>query len=148
MGLPRSSRFRPTNPEDSLATWRSFYPDLGHLAGAGAAVAAVTIAYVTWLHIANATTVALSFLLIVLVVAATSRLWIAVTTSVAAMLCFNFFFFPPVGTFAIADPQNWVALFAFLAVALVASNLSATSRERAAEATARRAELGRLFDLS
>ena len=43
---------------------------------------------------------------------------------------FNYFFLPPVGTFTIADPQNWVALFAFLAVSLVASNLSAVARAR------------------
>src|SRR5262245_868416 len=96
----------------------------------------------------NTTTAALLFLLLVLVVAATSRLRYAVITSVAAMLCFNFFFLPPVGTLTIADPQNWVALFAFLAVSLVASNLSAVARQRAHEATARRDELGRLFDLS
>ena len=48
------------------------------------------------------------------------------------MLCLNFFFLPPVGTFTIADPQNWVALFAFLAVSLVASNLSAVARARTA----------------
>ena len=65
-----------------------------------------------------------------------------------ADLCLNYFFMPPIGTFTIADPQNWVALFAFLAVAVVASNLSTTARERAREAVARRDELGRLFDLS
>ena len=37
-------------------------------------------------------------------------------------MVFNFFFLPPVGTFTIADPQNWVALFAFLATALTAYN--------------------------
>ncbi len=64
------------------------------------------------------------------------------------MLCLNFFFLPPVGTFTIADPQNWVALFAFLAVSLVASNLSAVARARTEEAVGRRDELARLFDLS
>ncbi len=64
------------------------------------------------------------------------------------MLCFNFFFLPPVGTLTIADPQNWVALAAFLVVSVVASNLSARARARADEALARRAELARLFDLS
>ena len=69
--------------------------------------------------------------------------------SVAAMLCLNFFFLPPVGTFTIADPQNWVALFAFLAVSLVASNLSAVARAHGREeAVGRRDELARLFDLS
>ena len=96
----------------------------------------------------NATTAALMLLLVVLLVAATTRLWIAVTTSVVAMLCFNFFFLPPVGTLTIADPQNWIALFAFLVVSLVASNLSSQARLRARDAVARRDEMARLFDLS
>jgi two-component system sensor histidine kinase KdpD len=121
--------------------------DALRLAAGVAAVGAVTMLYVS-LHVANATTVALTFLLVVLLVAATSRLWTAVVTSVVAMLCFNFFFLPPVGTLAIADPQNWVALFAFLAVSLVASNLSSVARARAREALARRDEMAQLFDLS
>ena len=76
--------------------------------------------------------------MVVLLVATTSRLRDAVGTSLAAMLCLNFFFLPPVGTFTIADPQNWVALFAFLAVSLVASNLSAVARARTEEARAAR----------
>ena len=112
------------------------------------AVAVVTLVFVLWLHVSNAATVSTTFLMIILVVAATSRLWIAVATSIAAMLCFNFFFLPPVGTWTIADPQNWVALFAFLAVSLVASNLSAVAHARTQEAVARRDELARLFDLS
>ena len=35
------------------------------------------------------------------------------------MLILNFFFLPPVGTFTIADPQNWIALIVFLVVAVV-----------------------------
>jgi two-component system, OmpR family, sensor histidine kinase KdpD len=111
-------------------------------------LAGVTLVYTRWLHVTNATTVALTFLLVVLVMAATSRLRVAVLTSIAAMLCFNFFFLPPVGTWTIADPQNWVALFAFLAVSLVASRLSHLARARTEEAIGRRDELARLFDLS
>jgi two-component system sensor histidine kinase KdpD len=113
-----------------------------------ATVAGVTLVYTRWLHVSSAATVSTTFLLIVLVVAATSRLWAAVTTSLAAMFCLNFFFLPPVGTLTIADPQNWVALFAFLAVSLIASNLSAVARARTDEAIGRRDELARLFDLS
>ena len=72
----------------------------------------------------------------------------AVMTSVAATLCFNYFFLPPVGTFTIADPHNWVALFAFLVVSIVASRLSTAARAKAQEALERRNELTRLFDLS
>ena len=93
-------------------------------------------------------TLAMGFLIVVLLVAATSPLWVAVTTSFAAVLAFNFFFLPPVGTLTIADPQNWVALISLLVVSLVASNLSAVARARTQEALARRDELGRLFDLS
>ncbi len=100
------------------------------------------------LHITNSTTVALGFLLVVLFVAAASRLWAAAATSLVAVLCLNFFFLPPVRTFTIADPQNWAALVVFLAVSLVASNLSAAVRSREREALDRRDELARLFDVS
>ena len=123
-------------------------PD-GWCAGAAlAALAFVTLTLAEWLLISNAAIVSTTYLMVVLVVAATSRLWIAVATSIAAMLCLNFFFLPPVGTFTISDPQNWIALFAFLAVSLVASNLSAVARARTREAVGRRDELARLFDLS
>lgn len=93
-------------------------------------------------------TVAMGFLIVVLLVAATSPLWVAVTTSFAAVVAFNFFFLPPVGTLTIEDPQNWAALISLLVVSLVASNLSAVARARTHEAFARRDELKRLFDLS
>jgi two-component system sensor histidine kinase KdpD len=94
------------------------------------------------------TTVSLAFLLVVLATATVGRLWAAIVVSVAAMLTLNFFFLPPLGTFTIADPQNWVALFAFLAVAVIASNLSAAAKTRTAEAIASRNEVTRLFDLT
>ncbi len=97
---------------------------------------------------ANPTTVALAFLLTALFMAAAGPLWVAVATSVVAMLCFNFFFLPPVGTWTIADPQNWVALVALLVASVVASQLSARARARTEEAGARRREMARLFDLT
>jgi two-component system sensor histidine kinase KdpD len=116
--------------------------------GALAAVAVGTLVLGPWLQVSNAATVSIAYLLLVLLVAATSRLAVAVVTSIAAMLCVNFFFLPPVGTFTIADPHNWVALCAFLVVSLVASHLSAVARARTDEALGRRNELARLFDLS
>jgi two-component system sensor histidine kinase KdpD len=112
------------------------------------ALAGVTLVYTRWLHVTNATIIALTFLFIVLITAATSRLRVAVIASIASMSCFNFFFLPPVGTWTIAEPQNWVALFVFLAVSLVASRLSHVARTRTEEALGRRDELARLFDLS
>ena len=124
------------------------YGDGRRLALSLVGVAAVTFVYIRWLRVSNPTTVSMTFLVVVLVTAATSRLWVAIVTSLVAVLAFNFFFLPPIGTLTIADPHNWVALFAFLAVSLVASNLSAVARARTQEALGRRDELARLFDLS
>ena len=96
----------------------------------------------------SVTTVALALLLVVLGAATLSRLPVAIVVSIAAMLTLNFFFLPPVGTFTIADPQNWIALAAFLVVAVIASNLSAAAQQRTREAVARRNEVTRLFDLT
>ncbi|HEY7544190.1 MAG TPA: DUF4118 domain-containing protein, partial [Blastocatellia bacterium] len=84
----------------------------------------------------NHTTVALALLLVVLFVATLWGSWPALMASVLGMLCFNFFFLPPVYTFTIADPQNWVALGAFFITAITAGQLSALAKRRAAEAEA------------
>jgi two-component system, OmpR family, sensor histidine kinase KdpD len=97
---------------------------------------------------ANPTTVALTFLVAVLLVSAYWGLRYAVVLSVGAAAAFNFFFLPPIGTFTIADPQNWVALFAFLITALVASNLAERARRDAEAAKQRRREVELLYDLS
>ncbi len=113
-----------------------------------AGLLAIVFVYTRWLGVTNPTIAALSFLLVVLLAAAFSALWVAVASSVVAVLFLNYFFLPPIGTWTIAEPQNWVALFVLLAVSLVASNLSSSVRSRAREVAARRDELARLFDLS
>ena len=75
------------------------------------------------------------------------RRWTATAVAVATG-AYNFFFFPPVGTFTIDDPQNWVRCVAFLVAAVIASKLSAAAQARAQEAIARRNEVTRLFDLT
>lgn len=117
---------------------------------AGSSVAAVGLATAVLrvLGVGSPTTVALTYLLVVLFVASATTLPVAVVTSLVAMLALNYFFMPPVGTFTIADPHNWVALGAFLVVAVVASHLSSTARDRAREAIERRNEVARLFDVS
>jgi len=110
------------------------------------AIAGVTTIDVR-LHV-NQTTVALMFLVMVLLTSAYWGLRYAVLMSIGATAAFNFFFLPPFGTFTIADPQNWVALFAFLVTALVASNLSERARREAERSKQRRREVERLYGLS
>jgi len=107
-------------------------------------VALIVLVYVKWLHV-NPTTAAVTFLLAILTVAAAWGLRFAIPMSLAAALCFNFFFLPPVGTLTIADTQNWVALFAFFFTSIIASNLSERARRQTAEANRRRQDVERLY---
>jgi two-component system sensor histidine kinase KdpD len=115
--------------------------------GGRAAIGAVTAALRAVPDV-SPTTAALALLLVVLAAATLARLRAAIAVSFLAMLALNFFFLPPLGRLVIADPQNWIALFAFLVVAVIASNLSAAAQERARDAISRRNEVTRLFDLT
>lgn len=96
----------------------------------------------------NPTTVGFAYLLLVLVIASTWGLPEATLASLAATLCFNLFFLPPIGKLTIADPQNWVALFSFLATALVTSRLSARVKKQALDAIERQRDIERLYTFS
>ena len=99
------------------------------------------------LHV-NSATAGFSFLLLVLALATRVGLRESITASFASMLAYNFFFLPPVGTFTIADPQNWVALITFLATAITAGTLSTNAKRRAEEASEREQEMRRMYNFS
>jgi two-component system sensor histidine kinase KdpD len=85
-------------------------------------------------HITN---VALVFLTAVLASSVAYGLWPSLAACIASALAYNFFFIPPYYTFTIADPENVVALFFFVVVAGVASNLTARVRAQAVVARER-----------
>jgi len=74
------------------------------------------------------------YVVAVVAVAVVCGLAYAIPVSVASMLTFNFLFLPPVHTFALSDSANWVALAAYIAVAVVVSELATRSRRLAREA--------------
>ncbi|HUK51788.1 MAG TPA: DUF4118 domain-containing protein [Candidatus Binatia bacterium] len=110
-------------------------------------VAGVTFGYWRLLHV-NQTTVALTFLLAILAVSTLWGMSVAAVMSVVAMLAFNYYFLPPIGTLTIADPQNWVALAAFLVTAILGSQLAARARKEMEAAHRRRREIERLYTFS
>src|SRR5579871_2362585 len=112
-----------------------------------AALAGIVLVYRLWLHV-NPTTVALTLVLFVLLVAARFTLRYSVIAAIAATACYNFFFLPPLGTFTISDAQNWLALIAFLATSVIGSRLAQKAREEAEQAHVRQRELEVLFELS
>jgi len=98
--------------------------------------------------LANVTTVGFTFLLAILIASAVGGLGTSILMSVAATLVYDYYFIPPVDTWNITDPQDWVALSAFLITSVVGSTLSAWARRRTKEAHRQRREAEQLYDLS
>src|SRR6202521_4507310 len=79
----------------------------------------------------------LVFLTAVVGVAVRYGLWPSLLASVAASLCYNFFFLPPIYTFTITDPTNVAAFFFFMLIAILVSNVAARVRTQAVTAIGR-----------
>ncbi len=88
--------------------------------------------------------VTLVLLLVVLGASASGGRTVGVTLAVASFLVFNWFFLPPLYTFVIDDPLDWLALVAFLVTGLVAAQLLYRSQEEARVARARANEIEQL----
>jgi two-component system sensor histidine kinase KdpD len=96
----------------------------------------------------NANTVGFAFLVTVLLASMRGGLLAGMAASIAATLCYNFFFFPPLYTFTIHESSNWVALAVFLVTSVVVSRLVIAARVQAERAEQRRTELASLYGLS
>jgi two-component system sensor histidine kinase KdpD len=91
-------------------------------------------------------TVAFLLLLSVLVIATFADMWVAIILSLAADISF-LWFLPPANSFAISGAPAWIALLAFLATAIIGSQLSVRAQRRAREAEARNLEMERIHVL-
>src|ERR1700761_2807966 len=112
------------------------------------AITAVIFAFFfRWLHV-NETTVALTFLVGILLVAAKWGLRHSIYLSIVSALAFNFFFLPPIMTFTVGDGRNWVALAAFLVTGIIASQLAERARREAKISRRRQRESERLYEIS
>ncbi len=96
----------------------------------------------------NQTTVALSFLVLILITASRWRLAYSVYLSLLCTLLYNLFFLPPIGKLTVSDPQNWVALGAFLCTAVLVSHISNREHREAEASEARRREIQLLYSFS
>ena len=96
----------------------------------------------------NPITAGFAFLIVVLAASIRGGLVTGMVASIAATLCYNFFFFPPLYTFTIHEAANWVALAAFLVTSVTVSRLVIAARVQAERAEQRRNELASLYGLS
>lgn len=90
----------------------------------------------------------LLYLLVIGSVAGLSGVKPALVSAALAFLCWNFFFLPPYYTFIVHNPQDWLSLVVFLAVAAAIGTQTGRIREREAEAVARGRELAMLNQFS
>ena len=90
----------------------------------------------------------LVFLTAVVGIAVRYGLWPSVAACVAASLCYNFFFLPPVHTFTITDPTNIAAFVMFTLVSVIVSNLAARGRANTVAAQERVRSLESLYGFS
>lgn len=96
----------------------------------------------------NSAPVGFLFLLVVVSVAILCGFWQATVVSILACVCLDYFFYPPVLVFTIADPQDWVALGAFELSALVVSRVSSREQRSTNEAALQRTSMEQLYELS
>lgn len=96
----------------------------------------------------NETTIGFVYLIAVLLTALRWGLTASVASSLAAVLSLNYFFVPPIGSFTVQDPENWVALLAFLTTSFIVAQLSVRARLDAVIALNRRSEMERLYSFS
>jgi two-component system sensor histidine kinase KdpD len=104
-----------------------------------------SLAIQPWLGIEN---VDLVLLTAVVGIAVRYGLWPSLVASLAASLCYNFFFLPPIHTFTIADPTNVVAFFIFILMATVVSNVASRVRTQALAAMDRARTTELLYSFS
>jgi two-component system sensor histidine kinase KdpD len=88
------------------------------------------------------------YFLVVVMVSVVWGFWEASVTSLIAVNCLNYFFVPPVLTWRVSDPQNWIALATFEITALTVSRLSTRAQDQARAEARQRAEVEKLYELS
>ena len=70
---------------------------------------------------------------------------VALFTAILSVMSYNFFFLPPLYTFTIADPNNWLSFGILLFVGIIAGNLAARVRAQADLAAARATAMTELY---
>jgi len=114
----------------------------------GGVLAVVALTYCAFRLQLNLSASSLLYLLLVVIVSLSAGFWEATIASLAAVVCLDYFFTPPLFGFNVSDPQNWISLATFETAALMVSRLSVRVQNQAlAEAKQRRCT-EKLYELS
>ncbi len=136
------AKLRPAEWKSSSLAPREFLRTL---------VTASGVALLTYIGFAiglKMTAIGFLYLLLVVATALFFGVWQASLASCLSAACLDYFFTIPIFRFAIADPQDWIALGTFQATALVISRLSSKELHSTRLATQHRMEMEQLYELS
>ncbi|TMC41602.1 MAG: DUF4118 domain-containing protein [Chloroflexi bacterium] len=133
----------PQLPVRTEKHWQQYLIDSLLAVGGALAVTGIIYAYHLYPTIPN---ISIVYLLVILLLASTRGRYAALVAAVAAFLSFDFFLVPPFYTFVISRWEEWIALFVFLATALITSQLTIVARQSVEQARLREREARILYE--
>lgn len=133
----------PQLPAPAEKHWKRYLID--SLMAAGGAMVMTGIIYALHLY-PTIPNISMVYLLLILLLATTRGRFAALVAAVVAFLAFDFFLVPPLYTLVIARWEEWIALFVFLATALITSQLTTQTRQSVEQARLREREARILYE--
>ncbi|MBA2285078.1 MAG: DUF4118 domain-containing protein [Ktedonobacteraceae bacterium] len=133
----------PQLPAHGAKPWQQYLIDSLMAAGGALVLTGIIYAFHLYPTIPN---ISIIYLLLILVLASTRGRYAALAAAVVAFLSFDFFLVPPFYSFTITRWEEWIALFVFLATALIASYLATMARQSAEQARLREREARILYE--
>ena len=127
-----------------IVVWRNVIPLLLSVLG----IALVTVPLLAVSQELATSLVPIAYLIPVIFAATRWGIWPAMVASIAGMAAADFFFFAPLYSFRVDDPQEAVDLLLFLIVSLVSSNLASRLRKETETLRQRESEMHALYDFS
>ncbi|HEY6408071.1 MAG TPA: DUF4118 domain-containing protein [Ktedonobacteraceae bacterium] len=133
----------PQLPVRTEKHWQQYLIDSLLAVGGAMAVTGIIYGYHLYPTIPN---ISIVYLLVILLLASTRGRYAALVAAVVAFLSFDFFLVPPLYTFIISRWEEWIALFVFLATALITSQLATVTRRSVEQARLREREAQILYE--
>jgi K+-sensing histidine kinase KdpD len=133
----------PQLPVPEEKHWQRYLIDSLMAVGGVAVVTGIIYAFHLYPTIPN---ISMVYLLLILLLATTRGRYAALVAAVVAFLAFDFFLVPPLYTFVISRWEEWIALFVFLATALITSQLTTQTRQSVEQARLREREARILYE--
>jgi K+-sensing histidine kinase KdpD len=133
----------PQLPVPEKKYWQRYLVDSLLAVGGAAVVTGIIYVYHLYPTIPN---ISIVYLLVILLLATSRGRYAALVAAVVAFLSFDFFLVPPLYSFNIFRWEEWIALFVFLATALISSQLTTQTRQSVEQARLREREARILYE--